>query len=343
MNIGKQIKRLRKERNMTQERLADYLNISAQAVSKWENNVTTPDIGLLPDISVFFGVKIDELFRMPVESHYERIENMFASEKDLSTENFHYAEQFLLEMLDKNIKDDRAYGDLAHLYNHKARSLMTVAGDYAKVALSLKPEEKGHHIALWDAYQAVCGDDYYDNHFDVILFYKQFVYDNPNYRGGRITLIENLLSDHRIKEAKEHINVLGQTKKDYLYHFYQGDISLLQGDIATAQNEWQKALESNEDVWQMYTGLGERLKKIGDLEGAISNFEKSISIQKSPIVYDGLLALTQIYEEEGQYEQAIECVKRQIDVIENDYHVLSGEMIDKPKRQLKRLSDLNDR
>lgn len=40
MNIGLKIKELRKERGITQERLAEYLNISPQAVSKWENGVS---------------------------------------------------------------------------------------------------------------------------------------------------------------------------------------------------------------------------------------------------------------------------------------------------------------
>lgn len=60
--IGEQIKALRKGKNMTQERLADLLGVSAQSVSKWENHLTAPDISLLPAIASVFGVSIDELF-----------------------------------------------------------------------------------------------------------------------------------------------------------------------------------------------------------------------------------------------------------------------------------------
>lgn len=62
MNFGKKIKSLRLKKAVTQEQLAKYLNISAQSVSKWENEISLPDLTLLPDISVFFGVIIDELF-----------------------------------------------------------------------------------------------------------------------------------------------------------------------------------------------------------------------------------------------------------------------------------------
>ena len=49
MNIGAKIKDLRKKRGITQERLAEYLNISAQAVSKWENGKSVPDAKALID------------------------------------------------------------------------------------------------------------------------------------------------------------------------------------------------------------------------------------------------------------------------------------------------------
>ena len=56
MNIGKNIASLRKKSGMTQEELAARLNVSAQAVSKWENESSCPDISLLPDIADIFGV-----------------------------------------------------------------------------------------------------------------------------------------------------------------------------------------------------------------------------------------------------------------------------------------------
>ena len=62
MNIGLKIRELRKKRGITQERLAEYLNISSQAVSKWENGTALPDITLVPKLSSFFSVSTDELF-----------------------------------------------------------------------------------------------------------------------------------------------------------------------------------------------------------------------------------------------------------------------------------------
>ena len=59
--IGKQIASLRKEKGIKQEELANYVGVSTQAVSKWENG-GVPDTELLPRIADFFSVSVDSLF-----------------------------------------------------------------------------------------------------------------------------------------------------------------------------------------------------------------------------------------------------------------------------------------
>ncbi len=61
-NIGVKIAELRREHNMKQDELAEMLGVTPQAVSKWENGASMPDISLLPKIARIFGVTIDELF-----------------------------------------------------------------------------------------------------------------------------------------------------------------------------------------------------------------------------------------------------------------------------------------
>lgn len=78
INLSEKIKALRKEKGISQEKLADYLGVSFQAVSKWENDNTYPDISLLPEISRFFGITVDELLQVEklnekeLYSDYER-------------------------------------------------------------------------------------------------------------------------------------------------------------------------------------------------------------------------------------------------------------------------------
>lgn len=61
MTIGANIKRLRKEKEITQEQLSVFMNVSCAAVSKWERGETYPDITLLQPLAYYFGVTLDEL------------------------------------------------------------------------------------------------------------------------------------------------------------------------------------------------------------------------------------------------------------------------------------------
>lgn len=60
-SLGRRIARLRLEYGMTQERLAMKMGVTAQAVSKWENDLSAPDIMLLPELARTLGVTVDEL------------------------------------------------------------------------------------------------------------------------------------------------------------------------------------------------------------------------------------------------------------------------------------------
>lgn len=66
--IGTKIQTLRKNKGITQEQLAEVLTVSAQAVSKWENGVSMPDIHLLPVIARYFGITMDELFNYRLDA-----------------------------------------------------------------------------------------------------------------------------------------------------------------------------------------------------------------------------------------------------------------------------------
>ena len=59
--LGKRIAALRREKGLKQDDLAEMLNVSPQAVSKWENDQSCPDISLLPDLARILGVTVDEL------------------------------------------------------------------------------------------------------------------------------------------------------------------------------------------------------------------------------------------------------------------------------------------
>ena len=76
MNLGNKIRELRRANNMTQEQLAASLNISPQAVSKWEMGASYPDMTMIPTLATFFKVSLDELFDFDVNNVDQEIEEI---------------------------------------------------------------------------------------------------------------------------------------------------------------------------------------------------------------------------------------------------------------------------
>jgi transcriptional regulator with XRE-family HTH domain len=62
-SLGARINEYRRRRNITQEQLAEAMGVTSQAVSKWENDISCPDISILPQLSDYFGVSLDVLLR----------------------------------------------------------------------------------------------------------------------------------------------------------------------------------------------------------------------------------------------------------------------------------------
>ena len=73
ITLHEQLQKLRKEKGLTQEGLAEIFRVTNQAVSKWESGSCYPDIALLPEIADFYGVSIDTLFGRDNPSEYSKI------------------------------------------------------------------------------------------------------------------------------------------------------------------------------------------------------------------------------------------------------------------------------
>jgi len=87
--IGKIIKKLRLERNLTQEEVANHLGISFQSISKWERGDGYPDIEMLPSLANYFEISVDDLIGMKEISKpkkYDEINELWA---DNNKKGFH--------------------------------------------------------------------------------------------------------------------------------------------------------------------------------------------------------------------------------------------------------------
>lgn len=114
LSIGENLKKLRAEKKVTQENLADYLDVTCQAVSRWENGAAYPDIELLPELARFFEVSLEEIMgcensekaaedkaRIISNSRYGNIEEAIRQLRELERQypNNWYIKEHLCEAL----------------------------------------------------------------------------------------------------------------------------------------------------------------------------------------------------------------------------------------------------
>lgn len=98
--IGNKIKELRYSKGMSQKDIAEKLGITSQAVSKWENDSSLPEMTMLPDIAALFGIQIDDLFEYSTEKRYESIIKKLQYGRAMSNTEFENEEAFLLREME---------------------------------------------------------------------------------------------------------------------------------------------------------------------------------------------------------------------------------------------------
>ncbi|MDR0857563.1 MAG: helix-turn-helix transcriptional regulator [Oscillospiraceae bacterium] len=128
INIGANLKRLRRGRDITQEELSALLGVSPQSVSNWERGDCYPDTELLPKLAAYFEVTLDELFGMSKQLEEERIADALYTEGDGL-----FAAKSLEALLDslerwRGIAEDYPHNDLAQV--RYASRLTSAASPY---------------------------------------------------------------------------------------------------------------------------------------------------------------------------------------------------------------------
>ena len=85
--LGKRITQNRRRLNMTQDKLAEQLGVTAQAVSKWENDLSCPDITMLPKLADIFDISTDALLGIPPKNQVFEAEIIREDAEDDAAEN----------------------------------------------------------------------------------------------------------------------------------------------------------------------------------------------------------------------------------------------------------------
>ncbi|MBQ7118052.1 MAG: helix-turn-helix transcriptional regulator [Clostridia bacterium] len=222
--LGENIKRLRQEKGITQETLAEFLSVSFQSVSRWERGESYPDITLLPSISKFFGVSVDELLGV------NRIEN----ESELLR---------LLELHDNLTDDNLIFESISNLmkkYPNDFRVQLRYMGYF--VFFNKLENNKNKILSIYENIQKNCTNDavricakrYYIYYLQMLSAepdsgvsfedYEKIIREMPRMRDGReIYCFSYKVHNHPdcyeiIQEAiEEEISILYDTLSDYCF------------------------------------------------------------------------------------------------------------------------------
>lgn len=87
INIGNNLKQLRLQRGLTQEQVADIFGVSAQAISRWENNTSYPDITLLPGLAIYYNTSVDAIVGMDEIRKEEALRQIHTEINELVRDN----------------------------------------------------------------------------------------------------------------------------------------------------------------------------------------------------------------------------------------------------------------
>ena len=335
INIGAKIKSLRLGASMTQEQLANWLGVSAQAVSKWESGINMPDIQILPDLSVIFGVTIDTLFDMTDECKMERIDNMLDSVRFLTEEDFRNAEKYLNERK----TDGEAVLRLAQLYNKRADEYHELAAPLARKALELLPSRKDAHNAIFNAENGIATDWNFKNHHALIDFYKQVVKKHPEDIRNYFWLLDLLIADGRTVEAREYAEAMKVVDYSYHYEMYMGMICKAECDLPAALDWWKKMTEHSPEKWVVWSCYANCMAELCRYDEAIAAYKKAMPMRPKPRFIDCEEAVGHICEIQGNYKGALEMYEQVLQITCEDW-TTEGELVDYWHREIRRVKDL---
>lgn len=122
IKLGEKIKSLRKQKNISQEVFANYLGVSFQAVSKWENGNTMPDVTMIPAIASFFGISTDELFDFNLFETEKQVEAICAESWKYRNSDVAKSEEILRKGLQRYPGNDIILNNLLYTLDYQTRA-----------------------------------------------------------------------------------------------------------------------------------------------------------------------------------------------------------------------------
>lgn len=285
-NIAENIKSLRESQHITQERLANALGISYQAVSKWENSVTTPDVLMIPLIAQYFGVSIDDLFKSKLVAYDNNAIKWLAKyEASHNQDDFIRADIEFRKLFDSGNYEDndiRSYGILYeyHMYYCKEKALE----EYDKIISNDKRDEMYYRVCRQKSLLL----SRIGRSEDDIVYWEERIKEENSQVEDYTCLVNSCYWAKEYKKGMDYyekaIQVISENNKDDSYML----LYTLGGDIYKELKKyddafvcWEKALEVTSDFVDPLFSIGFCHEEIGDYEKAAETWKQVIDFLTS--------------------------------------------------------------
>lgn len=277
-NIGENIKKLRTEKGVTQERVAEHLKITYQSVSKWENNITAPDLYLIPAIAEYFEVSIDELFLPNMKSYKNKAARLQALYCFRHTkENFDKAESEYEKIIAENRADAEDFRSYGILNQFRSEDLIKKAEEILKKAIDMgsRPsefqligilEKQGRQKENIEKYETAIERNPESAHYWYALAYSY-----SGYYGSGVNPAKSLEVCQKGLE---------KCPNDAMLLSLCGDTCRGLKRYDEALDYYKKSIEQNPDLGDSYYGMAFAYTDIKKYKEAIWAWEEVISLTK---------------------------------------------------------------
>ena len=338
MEMGKEIRSLRNDRGLTQEALAAALNVSPQTVSKWECGNSVPDVQMLPEIAVYFGVTIDQLFAMTPEQQMERMENHIYDSGLIDSGEERQLIRQIHAFAENPKQEGQAKTLLTKLYNHQAEQYRLLAVACGKEAVEKTGGDSDAISELTNAWGSYIPDWNVRNHHALIEWFSDYCSRNPENRSAVMWLLDNLIDDHRLAEARQWLEKLEAMDGTFRTVMYRYMIAEAAGEKEESEELLRRleTMEGQEWCWAVTLGDIHTLRQ--EYDEAIEWYRNGQEMQPSPKFTDSAASIAHICEIRGDRAGAIAAYREVLDLQKNEWGIVSGEMRDEVERAIQRLS-----
>ena len=277
-NFSKNLRKLRLEKKLTQEQVAEKLGVSAQSVSRWETGATFPDVMMLPEIARMYGVLVDDLFKESLRGYDNLAERLVSAfEVNYKYEDFMAAVTEYERMIKEGSMDEWDYSRYCWLHMRMLQLCRKKALEYCDKAMELckDDKEKYYYHKIWKVgFRSDLGEGQ-----QCIEELLQAVKEEPENAREWVCLVTAYYGAKQYEEcyrvAKESI---ARFPEEPDFYNIAGDACRELKRYEEAFACWEKHLEFEESELSALYAIADCSEELGDYERAYEAFMKLAEI-----------------------------------------------------------------